>query len=153
MRHNFLETITGAVVLLVAGIFFAFSYQFSTSSRAETIKVFATFDRADGISVGNDVRMGGVNIGHVTHMGIDKKTFKAILRLDIDASLKVPADSSAEISSESLMGGKYVNISPGGDDTFLKAGDSITLTQSAISFEGLLSKYIFTQGDDKKDKK
>lgn len=153
MRHNFLETITGAIVLLVAGIFFAFGYQFANSSRAETIKIFATFDRADGISVGNDVRIGGVNIGHVTQMVIDKKTFKAVLCLDVDASLKIPADSSAEITSESLMGGKYINISPGGDDETLKTSGSIALTQSAVSFEGLLSKYIFAQGDDKKAKK
>lgn len=149
MRHNFLETITGAVVLLVAGIFFAFGYQFSSSSRMETMRVFAKFDRIDGVSVGNDVRMGGVTIGHVGHITIDKKSFKAILAMDVDASLKLPKDSSAEISSESLMGGKYVNLSPGGDDEILKAGDTISLTQSSVSLESLLSKYIFSQNDKK----
>ena len=148
MRHNFLETITGAAVLLVAGIFFAFGYQFSSASRTETIRISAIFDRADGVSVGNDVRMGGVNIGHVGQMVIDKKNFKAVLSLDIDASLKIPVDSSAEISSESLMGGKYINISPGGEDEVLKSGNTITLTQSSISFESLLSKYIFGQGSN-----
>ena len=72
--------------------------------------------------------------------------------MDIDASLKVPKDSSAEISSESLMGGKYVNVSPGGDDEFLKPGDKISLTQSSVSFESLLSKYIFSQGNNKENK-
>jgi phospholipid/cholesterol/gamma-HCH transport system substrate-binding protein len=152
MRHNFLETITGAVVLLVAGVFFAFGYQFSNSSRTETIKISATFDRADGIAVGNDVRMGGVNVGRISNMAIDKSNFKAIITFDIDASLKIPSDSSAEISSESLMGGKYINISPGGDDDILKNGGVIKLTQSSISFENLLSKYIFGQdnGNSKK---
>ena len=149
MRHNFLETITGAIVLLVAGIFFAFGYQFSSSSRMETMRVFAKFDRIDGVSVGNDVRVGGVTIGHVGHITIDKKSFKAILAMDVDASLKLPKDSSAEISSESLMGGKYVNLSPGGDDEILKAGDTISLTQSSVSLESLLSKYIFSQNDKK----
>ncbi len=149
MRHNFLETITGAIVLLVAGVFFAFGYQFSSSSRMETIRVFANFDRVDGVSIGNDVRMGGVTIGHVGHITINKKTFKAIVAMDVDASLKIPKDSSAEISSESLMGGKYVNLSPGGDDEVLKTGDTISLTQSSVSLEGLLSKYIFSQNDKK----
>ena len=150
MKHNFLETITGAVVLLVAGIFFAFGYQFSNTSRTETIKVSATFDRADGIAVGNDVRMGGVNVGHVSNMTIDKSNFKAIVSFDIDASLKIPVDSSAEISSESLMGGKYINISPGGEEDTLKNGGVIKLTQSSISFENLLSKYIFGQDNSSK---
>lgn len=149
MRHNFLETITGAIVLLVAGIFFAFGYQFSSSSRMQTIKVFANFDRIDGVSIGNDVRMGGVTIGHVNHTSIDKKNFKAIVAMDVDVSLKIPKDSSAEIVSESLMGGKYINISPGGDDEILKQGDTITLTQSSVSLEGLLSKYIFSDKDKK----
>lgn len=150
MRHNFLETITGAVVLLVAGVFFAFGYQFSTSSRMETFRVFANFDRIDGIAVGNDVRIGGVTVGHVGHISINKKTFKAVLAMDVDASLKIPKDSSVEISSESLMGGKYVNLSPGGDETLLKPGDTISLTQSSVSLESLLSKYIFSQNNDKK---
>jgi phospholipid/cholesterol/gamma-HCH transport system substrate-binding protein len=149
MRHNFLETITGAIVLLVAGVFFAFGYQFSSSSRMQTVRVFANFDRIDGVSVGNDVRMGGVTIGHVGHVGINKKTFKAIVAMDVDASLKIPKDSSAEIASESLMGGKYVNLAPGGDDEILKSGDTISLTQSSVSLEGLLSKYIFSNNDKK----
>jgi phospholipid/cholesterol/gamma-HCH transport system substrate-binding protein len=149
MRHNFLETITGAIVLLVAGVFFAFGYQFSSSSRMQTVRVFANFDRIDGVSVGNDVRMGGVTIGHVGHVGINKKTFKAIVAMDVDASLKIPKDSSAEIASESLMGGKYVNLAPGGDDEILKSGETISLTQSSVSLEGLLSKYIFSNNDKK----
>lgn len=149
MRHNFLETITGAIVLLIAGLFFAFGYQFSTSSHKQTIKIFAQFDRVDGVSVGNDVRIGGVTIGHVNHISINKKNFKAIVGIDIDASLKIPSDSSAEIVSESLMGGKFVNISPGGDEIFLKAGDTISLTQSSVSLEGLLSKYIFSNQEKK----
>lgn len=149
MRHNFLETITGAIVLLVAGIFFAFGYQFSTATHKQTFRIFARFDRVDGVSIGNDVRMGGVPIGHVNHISIDRKNFKAIVAMDIDASLKIPKDSSAEISSESLMGGKYVNLSPGGEDEFLKQDDTISLTQSSVSLESLLSKYIFSDKDKK----
>lgn len=149
MRHNFLETITGAIVLLVAGIFFAFGCKFSTATNTQTIKIFARFDRVDGVSIGNDVRVGGVTVGHVDHIAIDKKNFKAIVAMDIDASLKIPKDSSVEIVSESLMGGKYVNVSPGGDDETLIQGDTISLTQSSVSLEGLLSKYIFSDKDKK----
>lgn len=152
MRHNFLETIVGAVVLLVAGIFFAFGYQFSSRTKVATINLVAYFDRADGVIVGSEVRMGGVNIGQVSEMNIDKKNFKAYLKLDIDASLKLPADTSAEIASESLMGGKYINICPGSDNENLKSGDKIAFTQSSVSFESLLSKYIFSQNSNS-DKK
>jgi phospholipid/cholesterol/gamma-HCH transport system substrate-binding protein len=145
MRHNFLETIVGAIVLLVAGVFFAFSYQFSNHTKVPTILLSAYFDRADGVIVGSEVRMGGVNIGNVSEMTIDKNNFKACLKLNIDSSIKLPNDTSAEIISESLMGGKYINITPGSENDILKNGDKISFTQSSVSFESLLSKYIFSQ--------
>lgn len=152
MRHNFLETIVGAVVLIVAGVFFAFGYQFSNYKKVPTINLVAIFDRADGVLVGSEVRMGGVNIGSVSAVGINKKNFKAQLNIDVDASLSLPSDSSAEVVSESLMGGKYINITPGNDNEVLKNGDKITITQSSVSFESMLSKYIFSQnnGSEKK---
>lgn len=147
MRNNFLETIIGAIVLFVAGVFFAFGYQFSGRSKVPTINIKASFSRADGVVSGSDVRIGGVSVGNVSAMEINKDTFKACLTLEIDANIKLPADTSAEVVSESLMGGKYINLTPGNDSELLKNGGKIDITQSSISFESMLSKYIFTQGE------
>ncbi len=144
MRHNFLETITGAAVLVVAGIFFIFGYQFSGPNTENFTHVAALFDDVSGISVGNDIKIAGVKVGHVSSITIDKETFQAKVGLEIDAKLAIPSDSSAEILSESLLGGKFVGISPGGEETMLKNGDVITFTQSSISFESLVSKYLFS---------
>lgn len=56
-------------------------------------------------------------------------------------------DSAAIITSDSLLGGKYIAISPGGDTKMLKAGGEISETQGAISLEQLLSKFIFSVTD------
>jgi phospholipid/cholesterol/gamma-HCH transport system substrate-binding protein len=80
----------------------------------------------------------------VTSTRIDPKSFSAIVAMTVRDDIQLPKDSSAEIDSESLLGGKYVNLTPGGDDTNLKPGQTITITQSAVSLEQLLGKFIFS---------
>ena len=58
--------------------------------------------------------------------------------------VKLPKDSAAIITSESLLGGKYLSLQPGGDETMLQPGQTITITQSSVSLEELLGKFIFS---------
>jgi len=60
MKNNTIETLMGAVVLLVAGFFFVFAYQNSGSKVIDSVEYSAAFDRVDGVIVGSDVRMSGV---------------------------------------------------------------------------------------------
>ncbi|MCR0981734.1 outer membrane lipid asymmetry maintenance protein MlaD [Roseomonas populi] len=143
------EVAAGAVVLLVAIVFLV--YAVTNSGRASAgsgLVLTARFDRIDGLAPGADVRIAGVKVGSVTGQRIDPQTFLAVLTLDVDSSLKVPDDSSAEITSEGLLGGKYVALVPGGSDRDLASGGEIKITQSSVSLESLLGKFIFsmTQG-------
>jgi phospholipid/cholesterol/gamma-HCH transport system substrate-binding protein len=58
--------------------------------------------------------------------------------------IQLPKDTGAAITSESLLGGKYIALSPGGDETNLKPGQTIEATQSSINIEELLGKFIFS---------
>jgi phospholipid/cholesterol/gamma-HCH transport system substrate-binding protein len=58
--------------------------------------------------------------------------------------LQLPIDTGAVVSSESLLGGKYISLSPGGDQKILKPGQMITITQSSVNLETLLGKFIFS---------
>ena len=145
-RKSFAEVLTGAVVLRVAAGFLIYAVVNSGRSLAGTggITLTAKFDRIDGLSQGADVRIGGVKVGSVVEQRIDPATFLAVLRLQVSDTLKLPKDTSAEITSESLLGGKYVALVPGGDDAVLANGDAITITQSAVSLESLLGRFIFS---------
>ena len=63
--------------------------------------------------------------------------------MTIDKNLKIPDDSSAKVSSSSLLGGNYVEILPGNSDTYIKDNDTIFETTSAISFTDMIGKMIF----------
>ncbi len=143
-RHGVAETLTGAAVLVVALAFLGYAVAHSGRSSGAGYSLQAKFDHIDGLNVGGDVRLAGVKVGTVTDERIDPKTFSAIVTMTVRDDIKLPKDSGASITSESLLGGKYVSLSPGGDETDLKPGQTITVTQSSISLEDLLGKFIFS---------
>ncbi|MBR0654261.1 outer membrane lipid asymmetry maintenance protein MlaD [Plastoroseomonas arctica] len=144
-RRSAFELLAGALILLVAGGFLVYAVTNSgRASAAGGLNLTARFDRIDGLAAGADVRIAGVRVGRVVAQRIDPATFLAELTLSVDAGLRIPSDSSAEIQSESLLGGKYVSIVPGGAERILRDGQRIEITQSAISLESLLGRFIFS---------
>jgi len=149
MKKNIIETLMGALVLLVAALFINTAINSSGVSKKAGYDITAQFDRIDGISIGSDVRIGGIKIGTVSDQKLDNNTYRASLSLSIDESIKLPTDTSAEIASESLLGGKYVSLIPGAMDDYMKAGDEIEYTQSSINIEQLIGKFAFGGAEDK----
>ena len=144
MKTNSVETAVGAVVILIAAAFFTFAYTTSGIGKGGGgYSLIAEFDNADGIGVGSDVRMSGVKIGTVTSQRLDTTTYQAVLDLSIDPDLKLPDDSSAKVTSEGLLGSKFVALEPGGSAETLKDGDRIAYTQGAIDIWSLVSQFMF----------
>jgi phospholipid/cholesterol/gamma-HCH transport system substrate-binding protein len=143
-RHGVAEVLTGAVVLAVAAGFLVFAVAHSGRTAGSGYAVKARFDHIDGLNIGGDVRIAGVKVGTVTAEDLDPKTFSAIVTITVRDGLLLPKDTGASITSESLLGGKYISLSPGGDEDDLKPGQTITATESSISLEELLGKFIFS---------
>jgi phospholipid/cholesterol/gamma-HCH transport system substrate-binding protein len=106
-------------------------------------KVTAEFDNIGDLKVGSPVSMSGVRVGDVTNIRFDSKDYKAVVTMRIDPQYnQIPDDSFASIETQGLLGGKYIGISPGGQDTYLKDGSRIDQTQSAIVLENLINKFF-----------
>lgn len=146
MQKNIVETLIGAVVLVVAVIFLAFAYRSSNVGTVDGYSITAKFDNASGVALGSDVRIGGIKIGVVSDLGLDKDTYQALVTMQIRKTTQLPKDSSASIVGDGLLGGKYVQLTPGGDDAMLKAGDVISYTQSAVNLEEMIGKFVFSGG-------
>ena len=144
MNRNIVETIVGALVLLVAGAFVFYAFSKSDQSGADGYEITARFGRIDGLKRGSDVTMSGVKIGTVTAIDLDRKTYQAVVHLAVSSSVPIPADTNAKIVAESLLGGMVVVLDPGGDKTMIKSGGEISQTQDAISFTELLAKFMFS---------
>jgi len=146
MARKIPELITGFAIIIIAVLFLVYALGASGAATTGGYPLKAQFSSIGGLTTGADVKIGGVLIGHVGEEHLDPQTYAAIVRLDIDKNIKIPADSSASISSDGLLGGDYVNISPGGSDTMMAANQSFQVTQSAINIEDLLGKFIFSMG-------
>jgi phospholipid/cholesterol/gamma-HCH transport system substrate-binding protein len=146
MSRNIIETVLGAVVLLVAGGFLFWAYGRSDAGDPGGYALRAKFERVDGLEVGGDVRISGIKVGKVLAQRLDPVSFRAEVTFSVKDGIEVPSDSSAAIVSSGLLGGKYLSLVPGGDDRLLKDGEELTLTQSAVNLEDLIGRYIFSQG-------
>ncbi len=152
-NNNYFEIIVGTFVLVCAIYFFVSSFKSAKVASKSGYEILAKFENIDGIASGSDVKISGVKIGSVVDQYLDEKDFRATLKISINKDVKLPADSSAKIASEGLLGSKYLAITPGGDIEEMKAGDEIMFTQSSVNLEDLLGKFIFNGGDKKDGKK
>ncbi|GIL40591.1 outer membrane lipid asymmetry maintenance protein MlaD [Roseiterribacter gracilis] len=145
MNRSVVEPILGALILFVAIGFLVFAYgRASTPTIAKGYELTARFSAIDGLSKGSDVRVSGVKVGQVADIKIEPTTFLAIVRLVIDPAVQLPKDSLASVTSEGLLGGKFVALEPGSDDARIPNGGRIERTQSAASLDKLLGQVIFS---------
>ena len=149
-RQNLVEALIGLLVLIVAIIAVLFFYQrTSAATGAEQYTVSAFFENASGVSQGTDVRMSGVTIGQVTGHTLEEEfPFRARLSLAINDRYQLPADTSASITSEGILGGNYISLTPGGDTETLREGDQIMDTQGSVDLMSMVGQFINQTGGD-----
>ena len=152
IARNLVETVLGAVVLCVAGLFVYFFHQTAQIRAIEGYTVTAAFAKIGGLAKGSDVRISGIKVGTVTEQRLDPKTFDAIVTLSIARDVRLPADTVASVDSEGILGGKYVRLEPGRAPDMIAAGGTIQRTKNYRSLEDQVGEIIFlaTGGDKKK---
>ncbi|NQV46849.1 MAG: outer membrane lipid asymmetry maintenance protein MlaD [Rhodospirillaceae bacterium] len=151
MGRNAIETVLGAVVLAVAGMFVFFAYSTAEVQTVRGYEVTAAFYKIGGLNKGGDVRINGIKVGTVNDQGLDPDTYDAVVRMTIQPNIKLPTDTVASIASEGMLGGKYVRIEPGSEKTFIEPGGAITKTKDFRSLEDQVGEIIFlaTGGNEK----
>lgn len=148
MNKKPVETIMGIVVLLIAVLFLFFAYRVSDLQVVKGYEVSAKFFKVGGLSVGSDVRINGIKIGTVTSQKLSNEDYMVDVVLSIASDVKLPEDSVASITSDGLMGNKFVKIEPGTSKTLLSDGGEIKKTQDFETLEDLIGKFIFKATGD-----
>lgn len=149
MKRSVIETVLGAVVLLIAGVFLFYSYQTANVKKVSGYEVTADFSGIGGLAVGDDVQISGVKIGSVTGVTLNPETYLARVDMSIDPAVRLPDDTAALISSESLLGGKYLALEPGASEDMIPPGGRVPYTQAPQNLEQLLGQFIFSMQDSK----
>jgi phospholipid/cholesterol/gamma-HCH transport system substrate-binding protein len=162
-KSRTLDLGTGSFVLLGFAALFFLTTQ--TTSRGISLAspphydLTAKFDNIGDLKAGAPVSMSGVEVGRVTKIAFDSKEYKAVVTLRIDARYnQIPTDSDAAIYTQGLLGGKFIGLTAGGAETYLKDKDQIDFTQSAFVLENLIGQLLANfakssgQGDSDKSK-
>ena len=149
MGRNAIETVLGAAVLLVAGLFVYFAYNTAQIKAVTGYEVSARFFKVGGLAKGSDVRISGIKVGTVTDSSLDPVTFDAVITMSISPDVKLPADTAATIASSGLLGDKYIMLLPGNETARLETGGLIANTKDYRSLEDQVGEIIFlaTGGD------
>ncbi len=149
MKRNVVETVLGAVVIIGALAFLTFSYKSSNVGSVDGYRVTADFSDIGGLKVGDEVQVSGVKVGQVAGIALDPKAYLARVTIEVGKNIKLPTDTAALISSTSLLGGKYLQLEPGGAEDYLADNGRIEFTQAPQNLEQLLGKFIFSVSDKK----
>jgi len=151
IRMRTLEISVGAFMLagILSLVFLAFRVSGMTLSQAAgTYVLNARFDDIAGLRVRSKVSMAGVTIGRVKAIDVDSAYGEAVVTLEIDRKVdNLSVDAGAQIQTEGILGGRYVNLTQGAEEDVLKDGDTITNTQGALVLENLIGDFITRMGD------
>jgi phospholipid/cholesterol/gamma-HCH transport system substrate-binding protein len=149
MANQTTEVLVGGLVLATAIGFFAYAAQLTGSGpMGQAASYSASFRSVEGISVGTDVRLGGVKVGTVTDLSLNAQTFRADAVFTVEDRIRLPEDTAVLISSEGLLGGSFVELLPGGSPFELEPGTEIEDTQSSVSLINLLLRFVAGSDDE-----
>ena len=151
MTRKAIETTVGLFLLIgvAAMIWLAVKVGNWSPPTTDGYEVTARFDNIGGLTVRAPVTLAGVTIGRVASIGIDADDYSAHIILQIDqAHNNLPTDTSAAILTSGLLGAQYVGLDPGAEETYLKDGDQIEITQSAVVLEHLIGQILIRTAEE-----
>ncbi len=143
MERNTLETVLGAVVLIVAAGFLYLIYsETDVGANTSGYALELRFDSGGSTIVGTDVRIAGVKVGSVIDQHLDAAAYQAVVTIEVNNDVQLPKDTSAVVTSDGLLGDNYILLNIGGDLEMLKPNDRIRKVQGAINLADLINKFV-----------
>ena len=143
MRRSLIETVMGAIVLMVAVFFVVTAYRSTSSGGDSAYIITMELDDASGVGRGTDIRIAGVKVGAVAEQRLDPETLYAVVELSIDQRYRLPEDSRARVVPDGLLGGVFVKIEPGRSETTIPAGGKLADAEGPVNVVDLIGKTIF----------
>ena len=152
MASRKIEILVGLFVAAAVAAFFMLAMSVSNMSsygNADSYELKARFDNIGGLKVRSPVAAGGVRIGRVTEIQYNNESYEAVVSMSIEEQYnKFPVDTAASILTSGLLGEQFVGFEPGAEEDFLKNGDIIDLTQSALVLEQIIGQFLYGMADD-----
>ena len=144
MRYSLIEILMGAIVLTIAIGFLSLGMKSINSNQKIGYDISLIFGSSAGLKNGDNVKISGINVGKIIKLDLNLEDYNAKVDIKLNQNIKIPDDSSARITSASLLGGNFIDIIPGVSDTYMKPNDIIYDTSDPVSFTDMLGKVIYS---------
>jgi phospholipid/cholesterol/gamma-HCH transport system substrate-binding protein len=152
MSSRKIEVLVGLFVAAAIAAFFMLAVNVSNMSTyggGDSYEISARFDNIGGLKVRSPVAAGGVRIGRVTDIQYNNDTYEAVVIMSIGAQYdKFPIDTAASVFTSGLLGEQFIGFEPGAEEDYLKNGDVIDLTQSALVLEQIIGQFLYSKADE-----
>ena len=144
MRYSLIEILMGAIVLTIAIGFLSLGMQSINSNQKVGYDISLIFGSSAGLKNGDNVKISGINVGKIINLDLNLDDYNAKVAIKLNQNIKIPDDSSARITSTSLLGGNFIDIIPGVSDIYMKPNEIIYNTSDPVSFTDMLGKVIYS---------
>jgi phospholipid/cholesterol/gamma-HCH transport system substrate-binding protein len=94
----------------------------------ENYTVGAYFENAQGVLVGDMVKIAGVDVGRVT--GTEIKEDLAYVEFEVEQGIQLPQDTEVAIRWRNVVGQRFLYLYPGDSELLLTKGDTIPVEQT-----------------------
>ncbi|MDR3079105.1 MAG: MlaD family protein [Rickettsiales bacterium] len=142
MRTNYFEMAVGAVTIVFSLAFVLFSMRLTDRRIGQrSYRLYARFSSANGIGPGARVKIGGVDVGHVRSLLLEDD-YTVLVSLDMRSETRIPVDSCLRISTNGLLGGKYLKIDVGGEDDIIQPEGTFDFTESSMDLEDMITRFL-----------
>jgi phospholipid/cholesterol/gamma-HCH transport system substrate-binding protein len=144
-RDESREIITGAWVLLAAiAIGLVLHLWPAGATAGYDLKV--RLAKTDGLTRGAEVRVSGVKVGTVTDLVLDPASYLATVHMNIRDDVRLPTDSTLEVSSGGILGNLSVSIFPGKATAMLPPGGMIVKGCGAEDVMAMIGRVGLSNG-------
>jgi len=133
----------GAITLVVALLVMAAAFNLSKFPGLRGGTYHAEFTDASGLHPGNMVQVGGIRVGRVQDITLERN--KVLVTFSVDNGVDFGTESQASIEVLNMLGEKYLDLEPAGPGQL--NGDSVIptdRTQSAYDIVGVFSDLTTT---------
>jgi phospholipid/cholesterol/gamma-HCH transport system substrate-binding protein len=124
------------LVLFVGTIYFVGKQK---NLFGSTFELYSKFNSVNGLEVGNNVRLSGINIGTVEEIDFLNDTavvIKLVIRDEVRKYIK--KDAIASINSDGLMGDKVLTISSGKNSNVVVENNNYITSKRSIEMDDLM---------------
>ena len=140
-RTVYQPMIAGAVTIVVVAIAVVLSYNADQGLPfIPTHRIYAELPAAANLQPAAEVRIGGARVGQVTAVkampavGSRDKAFVRIT-LELQPDVSIPVDTTVSVLPASILGAKYVGLTPGNAATKVHPGGTLGLRQARVAVE------------------